>query len=108
MGLLIPHLRSQAEPYLAVRWPMHWAASIVASRSGCREEPLGSGGITYRAAYLSHYRDPRAGRSAVRGQATIASATARCNGSAWRRTPGRRPPSPVEHAMLSAPDLARV
>ena len=23
--------RSQAEPHLAVRWPTHWAASIVAS-----------------------------------------------------------------------------
>jgi hypothetical protein len=33
------YFRSQAEPYLAVRWPTHWAANIVASRSGCREAP---------------------------------------------------------------------
>jgi hypothetical protein len=38
-GTLSTHFRSQGEPYLAVRWPTHWAASIVASRSGCREAP---------------------------------------------------------------------
>ena len=41
-----------------------------------------------------------------RGQATIASASARCNGSAWPRMPSRRPPSLSEHAMLAAPDSA--
>jgi hypothetical protein len=40
--------------------------------------------------------------------ATIASATARCNGSAWPRTASRRPRSPSDHAMLAPPDSAGV
>lgn len=43
---------------------------------------------------------------ADRGQATIASASARCNGSAWPGMPSRRPPSPSEHAMLGVPGSA--
>jgi hypothetical protein len=45
-------------------------------------------------------------RSADRGQATIASATARSNGSASPTTPSRRSPTAFEHAMLAAPDSA--
>jgi hypothetical protein len=59
------YLRSQAEPYFAVRGQL--SGLRTSSRHGpTADRHLGTWrGITYHAAYLSHYRDPRTGRSAV-------------------------------------------
>jgi hypothetical protein len=62
------YFRSQAEPYSPCVGQL--TGLRASSRHGpAAERHLGTWrGISYHAAYLSHYRDPRAGRSAVGGQ----------------------------------------